>query len=477
MNMSKKEIPDFTQNRELSWLRFNQRVLEEARDESVPLMERMKFVAIFTSNLDEFFMIRVGSLYDLAATDDKKIDQRSGMTAKQQLDAIYRAVSPLYKERDKTYAEIKKQLHPYGVCGLDFKELEQQEKKFVKKYFKEEVLPVLSPQIVDANHPFPHLLSKEIYVVANLKQGDKAMLGIIPVPQYISNILYLPGYDIRYIRMEKIILEFAELVFNQYQVSDKNYICVTRNADVSPDDEAYADHGDFRHIMKETLHKRKKMAVVRLEAANPLSKELEKYFCEKFKIGPECIFRTKMPMKLDFIFAIADKLPESMKRTLVDEPFSPQPAAMLHEGSVMEQVKKKDVLLSYPYESMEPFLQMIREAASDPDVLTIKITIYRLAEKAMESGRPIPDNLLKKDDFSNEALWKKGVKNGCLGIGLVVCFYIIGANPLTGIGWLVFFYGLGQCIIARTTGRRKRTDESDFFMDDIKDEPDGDKEK
>ena len=134
--MSKKEIPDFTQNRELSWLRFNQRVLEEARDESVPLMERMKFVAIFTSNLDEFFMIRVGSLYDLAATDDKKIDQRSGMTAKQQLDAIYRAVSPLYKERDKTYAEIKKQLHPYGVCGLDFKELEQQEKKFVKKYFK-----------------------------------------------------------------------------------------------------------------------------------------------------------------------------------------------------------------------------------------------------------------------------------------------------------------------------------------------------
>jgi len=380
--MSKKEIPDFTQNRELSWLRFNQRVLEEARDESVPLMERMKFVAIFTSNLDEFFMIRVGSLYDLAATDDKKIDQRSGMTAKQQLDAIYRAVSPLYKERDKTYAEIKKQLHPYGVCGLDFKELEQQEKKYVKKYFKEEVLPVLSPQIVDANHPFPHLLSKELYVVANLKQGDKAMLGIIPVPQYISNILYLPGYDIRYIRMEKIILEFAELVFDQYQISDKNYIRVTRNADVSPDDEAYADHGDFRHIMKETLHKRKKMAVVRLEAANPLSKELEKYFCEKFKIGPECIFRTKMPMKLDFIFAIADKLPESMKRTLVDEPFSPQPAAMLHEGSVMEQVKKKDVLLSYPYESMEPFLQMIREAASDPDVLTIKITIYRLAKKA-----------------------------------------------------------------------------------------------
>lgn len=377
-----REILEETQNRELSWLRFNQRVLEEARDETVPLMERMKFVAIFTSNLDEFFMIRVGSLYDMASADSKKIDQRSGMTAKQQLDAIYRAVSPLYKERDKTYAEIKKQLSPYGVCGLDFKELEQQEKKFVKKYFKEEVMPVLSPQIVDANHPFPHLLSKELYVVANLKQGDKTMLGIIPVPQYISNILYLPGYDIRYIRMEKIILEFIDLVFDQYQISDKNYIRVTRNADVSPDDEAYADSGDFRHVMQETLHKRRRMAVVRLEAANSLSKEMEKYFCEKFNIHPECIFRTKMPMKLDFIFAIADKLPDSKKKTLVDVPFSPQPSSMLAEGKVIPQIKKKDVLLCYPYESMEPFLQLIKEASTDPEVLTIKITIYRLAKKA-----------------------------------------------------------------------------------------------
>ena len=380
--MGKTETLEYTQNRELSWLRFNQRVLEEAQDESVPLMERMKFVAIFTSNLDEFFMIRVGSLYDMAVADSKKQDIRSGMTPKQQLEEIYKAVAPLYKERDKTYAEIKKQLQPYGVCGLDFKELEQQEKKYVKKYFKEQVLPVLSPQIVDANHPFPHLLNKDIYVVATLKMENNVMLGIVPVPQYISDVLYLPGHDVRYIRMEKVIMEYLELVFEQYQVSDKNYICVTRNADIAPDDEALADNEDFRYIMKETLHKRRKMAVVRLETAAPLGKEMEKYFCDRFKITPECIFRTKMPMKLDFIFAIADKLPESMKRTLVDEPFSPQPAAMLHEGSVMEQVKKKDVLLSYPYESMEPFLQMIREAASDPDVLTIKITIYRLAKKA-----------------------------------------------------------------------------------------------
>ena len=380
--MGKQEILDYTQNRELSWLRFNQRVLEEARDETVPLMERMKFVAIFTSNLDEFFMIRVGSLYDMAAVDNKKLDTKSGMTPKQQLEAIYQAVAPLYKERDKTYAEIKKQLKPYGVCGLDFKELEQQEKKYVKKYFKEQILPVLSPQIVDPNHPFPHLLNKEIYVVANLKQGSNTMTGIVPVPQYIPEVLYLPGHDIRYIRMEKVIMEYLELVFDKYEVSDKNYICVTRNADISPDDEAYADNEDFRFIMKETLHKRRRMAVVRLETASPLGKEMEKYLCDRFKITPECIFRTKMPMKLGFIFAIADIIPDSMKRALIDEPFSPQPSASLADGSIMEQVKKKDVLLSFPYESMDPFLQLIREAASDPDVMTIKITIYRLAKKA-----------------------------------------------------------------------------------------------
>lgn len=380
--MEKVKIPDYTQNRELSWLRFNQRVLEEARDESVPLMERMKFVAIFTSNLDEFFMIRVGSLYDMAAVDNRQRDRRSGMTPGEQLSAIYAAVAPLYKERDRTYADIKKQLNPYGVCGLGFKGLEAQEKKYVKKYFKDQVLPVLSPQIVDANHPFPHLLNKEIYVVAQLKQGGNTMLGIVPVPQYISDVLYLPGNDIRYIRMEKVIMEYLELVFDRYEVTEKNYICVTRNADISPEDEAYADNEDFRHIMKETLNKRRRMAVVRLETAAPLGKEMEKYFCERFHITPECIFRTKMPMKLGFIFAIADKLPDSMKRALTEEPFTPQPSASLAEGRVMEQVKKKDVLLAYPYESMDPFLQLIKEAASDPDVLTIKITIYRLAKKA-----------------------------------------------------------------------------------------------
>lgn len=376
-----RELLNYTQNRELSWLRFDQRVLEEARDKSVPLLERMKFVAIFTSNLDEFFMIRVGSLYDMVQTDEKHRDSRSGMTPQEQLDAIYEAVAPLYKERDKTYTEIKKELSPYGVCGLDFKELEADEKKYVKKYFKEQILPVLSPQIVDSSHPFPHLLNKDIYVTASLNKKEQ-MLGIVPVPTYVSDILMLPGHDIRYIRMEKVIMEYLHLVFDQYKVSDPNYICVTRNADVSPNDEALEVTDDFRKLMQNTLHKRRRMAVVRLETAEKLSAKMQEYFCEKFKITPAQIFRTKMPMKLDYMFSIAGNLPESMKRSLVYEPFSPQKSAHVQEGSMLKQVKKQDILLFYPYESMDPFLKLIKDASADPNVMTIKITIYRLAKKA-----------------------------------------------------------------------------------------------
>lgn len=377
------ELLKYTQNRELSWLKFNQRVLEEAQDPDVPLLERMKFVAIFTSNLDEFFMIRVGSLYDMASLKEMELDRRSKMTPKEQLERIYEAVEPLYKERDKTYSEIKKRLSPYGICGLSFKELQDPEKKYVKKYFKEQILPVLSPQIVDRNHPFPHLLNKEIYVIASLKRGNQKLFGLVPVPTYLSEILLLPGHDIRYIRMEKILMEYLEIIFDKYEVSDKNYICVTRNGDVSPDDEVLDINEDFRNLMKKTLSKRRKMAVVRLETANPLTENMERYFCDRFCITPKQIFRTKMPMKLSYIFSVAEKVPEHMRRTLVYEPFVPQKSAMVdEETSMIRQIRKKDILLSYPYESMEPFLKLLKEASADPSVVTIKITIYRLSKKA-----------------------------------------------------------------------------------------------
>lgn len=377
-----KEMLNYTQNRELSWLKFNDRVLEEAKDPTVPLLERMKFVSIFTSNLDEFFMIRVGSLFDMEQSGLKKADSRSGMTPKEQLDAIFDAVAPLYKKRDKIYEDIKHELAHYGICGLAMKELEAQEKKYVKKYFKDQLLPVLSPQIVDANHPFPHLLSDELYVIANLKKDNKTKLGIIPVPNFVADVIYLPGHDIRYIRMERVLMEFMEHVFDKYEVTDKSCICVTRNADVSPEDEGLEINDDFRRVMVKTLHKRRRLAAVRLQTSEMLPKEMEKDLCEKLHITSKQIYRTKAPMKLGFIFGLMERIPDSMKRILLDEPFVPQPSRYLAEGSVMRQVKNRDVLLSYPYESMEPFLKLIKEAAFDPNVMTIKITIYRLAKKA-----------------------------------------------------------------------------------------------
>ena len=420
-----KEKLSYTQNRELSWLRFNQRVLEEAQDLSVPLLERMKFVSIFTSNLDEFFMIRVGSLYDMVMLGDRSVDERSGMTAEEQLDAIYEEVAPLYKERDRTYQTIKKQLHPYGVCGLSFKELETSEKKYVKKFFKEQILPILSPQIVDANHPFPHLINNELYVIAHLKIHDKTMMGIVPVPHFVSDILYLPGHDIRYIRIEKVIIEFLDLVFERYEVSDGNYVRVTRNADVSPDDETFDIYEDFRERMQHTLHKRRKMAAVRLEIAYPLPKDMEKYLCDKLQLTPKQIFKTKVPMKLEYIFSIIAKLPESMKRSLVYPTFTPQISREVQEGSMMKQVRKQDLLFMYPYESMEPFLQLIKEASTDPNVMTIKITIYRMAKKtrlveylcaAAENGKEVTVliELRARFDEQNNIEWSERLEEaGC----------------------------------------------------------------
>lgn len=378
----KEKKYNYTQNREVSWLRFNQRVLEEAKDDKLPLLERMKFVSIFTSNLDEFFMVRVGSIYDMSLMESDSTDRWSGLTFQEQLDTIYDAVAPLYKERDKTYTTIKKLLAPYGVCGLDFGDLETKEKKHIRKYFKEQIKPILSPQIVDANHPFPHLLNKEIYVICNLEAKGVKRIGIVPVPQFISQILYLPGEDIRYIRMEKIILEYLSDIFEQYEVSERNYICVTRNADISADDEARDINEDFRSRMKVALQKRKRMAVVRLEIAHSLSSEMETYLCDKFGIAKKQIFKTKVPMKLSYIFSVMGKLSDSLKRTLTDVPYSPQPSGTCRDKDVMKQIKRKDVLLSYPYEKMSPFLNMIKEASQDPSVMTIKITIYRLASKA-----------------------------------------------------------------------------------------------
>ena len=375
----------YTQNRELSWLQFNARVLAEAEDENVPLLERFKFLAIFTSNLDEFFMIRVGSLCDMAAVDKEHTDSKSGLTAKEQLHLIYKAVEPLYARRDAAFSDVDSKLSAIGLRRLTMDSLAPDEQKYIKRYFKDIIAPVLSPQIVDSHHPFPHLEGKVLHIAALLSHKKTERLGLLPVPASLPPVVFLPETPSRYILTEDILLAYADHVFEMYDVLEKTVLCVTRNADIQVDDETFGvEGGDFRKKMEKLLRQRRRMAVVRVEINRPISAHFKEHFRRRFEVSDAQIFLSRTaPLKLGYAFSLGEHLPEKKRAFLSDAPFTPQQPAMLSSGqSLLKAALQRDILLSYPYESMEPFLQMIREAANDPAVLAIRITIYRLASKA-----------------------------------------------------------------------------------------------
>lgn len=375
----------YTQNRELSWLQFNARVLAEAEDENVPLLERFKFLAIFTSNLDEFFMIRVGSLCDMAAVDKGHTDSKSGLTAKEQLHLIYKAVEPLYARRDAAFSDVDSKLSAIGLRRLTMDSLAPDEQKYIKRYFKDIIAPVLSPQIVDSHHPFPHLEGKVLHIAALLSHKKTERLGLLPVPASLPPVVFLPETPSRYILTEDILLAYADHVFEMYDVLEKTVLCVTRNADIQVDDETFGvEGGDFRKKMEKLLRQRRRMAVVRVEINRPISNHFKEHFRSRFVVSDAQIFLSRTaPLKLGYAFSLGEHLPEKKRAFLSDAPFTPQQPAMLSAGqSLLKAALQRDILLSYPYESMEPFLQMIREAANDPAVLAIRITIYRLASKA-----------------------------------------------------------------------------------------------
>lgn len=375
----------YTQNRELSWLQFNARVLAEAEDENVPLLERFKFLAIFTSNLDEFFMIRVGSLCDMAAVDKEHTDSKSGLTAKEQLHLIYKAVEPLYARRDAAFSDVDSKLSAIGLRRLTMDSLAPDEQKYIKRYFKDIIAPVLSPQIVDSHHPFPHLEGKVLHIAALLSHKKTERLGLLPVPASLPPVVFLPETPSRYILTEDILLAYADHVFEMYDVLEKTVLCVTRNADIQVDDETFGvEGGDFRKKMEKLLRQRRRMAVVRVEINRPISDHFKEHFRGRFEVSDAQIFLSRTaPLKLGYAFSLGEHLPEKKRAFLSDAPFTPQQPAMLSAGqSLLKAALQRDILLSYPYESMEPFLQMIREAANDPAVLAIRITIYRLASKA-----------------------------------------------------------------------------------------------
>ena len=419
-------IRSYTQNRELSWLRFNERVLQEAADETVPLLERLKFISIFTSNLDEFFMIRVGSLYDLAAMKKDAADGKTGMTAQQQLDAIYDETRRLTRLKDETYLKLESLLREKGICDLAIEELGKEDAKFVKQYFKAEIEPILSPQIVDGHHPFPHLANKMMHIGAALQDKNGSVFGVIPLPASLPDILLLPGEGARYVRVSQIVLSQTEKLFAPYQVLEKAALCVTRNADITPNDEAFEVDEDFRQTMRKLLKERRRLAAVRLELGNEISRKFRQYFCQKLHIEEKQCYVTSSPIKMGYAFSLADKLSESRRAPLLYEPFAPQPSSMLIPGeSVIKQVLKRDILLSYPFESMEPFLQMVREAAFDPAVQSIKISIYRMASRAKlveylcaaaENGKDVTTliELRARFDEQNNIDWSQRLEEaGC----------------------------------------------------------------
>ena len=377
----------YTQNRELSWLAFNERVLAEAADESVPLLERLKFASIFTSNLDEFFMIRVGSLFDLMGVEPGRRDSRSGMTPEEQLHAIYDAVRPLYREREAVCLGLERLLRRYDICRLEWKELSGSEKKYCQRYFHSEVEPIISPQIVDTHHPFPHLKNNVLHIGAWVKYRSRDVFGVIPMPEALPGVLFLPCDEgLRYIHMEELLLHHAGDIFANYDVRAKCVFRVTRNADINPEDEAFDmdENDDFRKKMRKALRQRTRLAPVRLELSERISGDFLEYLKKRLPVTDEQVFFTSAPLRLDYAFSMAGKLTDpELRRAMTYPEFKPCRNAQIRTGeSMIRQISRSDKLLSFPFESMSPFLTLLKEASEDPDVISIKITIYRLARKA-----------------------------------------------------------------------------------------------
>lgn len=420
-----KENNIFKQNREVSWLRFNERILEEADDMTIPILERLKFVSIYATNLDEFFMVRVGSLLDKSIYTPNAIDNKSGMDPKEQLDIIYEISRLLNDKYNNSYKDIEVALRTNGICSLDYNELDNDEQKYVRSYFEEAIYPVLSPQIIDPHHPFPHLKNKSLYIACLLSHKDKKIYGIVPVPENIPEYVFLPGKYFRYIHVEKIIFEFIDDLFRTYQMTEKACISVTRNADITPEDDPLSENIDFRHQMKKLLHLRKRLAVVRLETNQKLGRDLSKYLCKQLDIDNYQIYLMTAPLEMHYVYDLLDDLTQIYNKNLLYKPFKAVETIKVPETDMMELASRRDLLLHYPYHSMKPFLYLIRQAANDPNVLSIKITIYRMAKKAnlvdylctaAENGKDVTAmiELRARFDEQNNIDWSEKLEDaGC----------------------------------------------------------------
>ncbi len=413
------------ENRELSWLKFNERVLEEAEDTSVPLCERMTFLSIFQSNLDEFFMVRVGSLEDQKLLSQKLRENKTNMTAGEQIEAILKRVAELNERKDAVYASIMKEVGEKGVHLTDFKALAKSESKYLEEYFMKEIVPLLSVMIVGRKQPFPFLKGQEIYALAVLgTRNGKKKIGIIPCSSSVfPRLIRIPTKDDTYMLVEELILHFLPKVYKGYKVLEKSVIRVTRNADIDFN-AVYDEDLDYRDKMAQIVKLRKKLAPVRLELSRDINEDMIKQVCEYAEMEEPHVFLNQAPLDLSFLFQIEDILRKDAN--LVYQRRVPQPSPMLKSNEhIIPQILDHDVLLSYPYESIKPFLQMLQEAARDPEVISIRMTLYRLARnskvvealtEAAENGKQVDVlvELKARFDEANNIEWSRTLEDaGC----------------------------------------------------------------
>ena len=401
INEERSMTRPYTQNRELSWLTFDKRVLSEAADSTVPLLERLKFVSIFSSNLDEFFMVRVGSLFDIDRISPDEKDNKTGWTAKQQLKHIYRRIPELIADKAVIYGNIVNELRQRGIRDYAVDELDRDQLKEIHRFFITDIMPVLSPIIIGPHHPVPHMPGKQLHAAALLKdKKGRLYVGIAALPESVPPYIMLSGNVSGYVRTENILRHMLPVIFDPYTVQDSCVMCVTRNADISFDDEKFDDdETDFRRRVSDMLKKRATLSVVRLELNSDVSSELKNKLMDIVKVGDEQIFVDKCPLNMKYVFRLISERPAETTKALLYKQYTPRwPEDIMRSGSMIEQIRKHDRLLFYPFDSVEPFLKLLNEAADNPEVLSLSITIYRLASsskiaqilcRAAENGKKV----------------------------------------------------------------------------------------
>ena len=426
-----EKLPFFA-NRELSWLKFNERVIDEADDKSVPLCERLTFVSIFNSNLDEFYMVRVGSLYDqmILAKKSKQefitgFDNKSMMTAEQQLDAVFAETRELLHKKDKIYARLMYEFDSQGVKLISFNDVEYSDAVYLENYFNKSILPILSPQVIGKKNPFPFLKNKEIYAVALLGSKNNDKIGLVPCSNGIfDRLIPIPSDSRKYMLVEELILHFLPKIFKKYSVKSKSLIRIIRNADIDMDEAFFDEDMDYRYTMEQLIKERRRLCPVKLEYSRVLDDKVISELCKELKLDKKQVFYSESPLEMSFISKIQDDL--RGRRELFYERRVPQNSKQLDiKQPIMDQIAKKDVLLSYPYESMHPLIKLLNEAGSDDRVLSIKMTLYRVAKnsqivealiEAAENGKEVVVlvELRARFDEENNIEWSRRLEEaGC----------------------------------------------------------------